>query len=51
VLANSDDAEYGGSGYLGESVVTSLALVGRPDAYALRMSLPPLSIVVLGRIG
>jgi len=51
VLANSDDTEFGGSGYLVESVLTSNALVGHQGAYALRMSLPPLSIVVLGRLG
>ena len=51
VLANSDDLEYGGSGYLVQRSVTSHELAGHHDAYALRMSLPPLSIVVLGRLG
>ena len=50
ILANSDDVEYGGSGYLSASVVTSHVLGDHDDAYALRMSLPPLSVVVLGRM-
>jgi len=47
VLANSDDLEYGGSGY--PTNVHVVALGGTHGGTVVRMSLPPLALVVLQR--
>ena len=47
VLANSDDEEYGGSGY--PTNVQVLALGPDQGGTVVRMSLPPLALVVLQR--
>ena len=47
VLANSDDPEFGGSGYPTE--VRTVEREGESGATVVRMSLPPLALVVLAR--
>jgi 1,4-alpha-glucan branching enzyme len=48
VLANGDDVAYGGSGYpLPEVLDTDQAV--SPTGHVLRMALPPLAMVILGR--
>ena len=50
VVANSDDAEFAGSGYSIERSFTSSDVVDHSGAYALTVTLPPLSLVVLRRV-
>lgn len=47
VLADSDDVGFGGSGYLASRAIASFAPM--PDEEFVRVTLPPLAIVVLGR--
>ncbi|MBW4029566.1 MAG: 1,4-alpha-glucan branching protein GlgB [Acidobacteria bacterium] len=49
VLANSDDEEYGGSGYPTQVHVVALGAHQDQGGTVVRMSLPPLALVVLQR--
>ena len=49
VIANSDDVDYGGSGYMTCAPTESAMLPWQGQPYSMELALPPLSVVVLAR--